>query len=71
MAWLGEELPANEQTMRTPFAPRCLKDLVEERLFGELSVVFMDTTSLVLTGQGASTWASMAIPRITAAISPR
>jgi hypothetical protein len=59
MAWLGEELPAAAQGGRTPFAPRCLKDLVEERLFerrrdlfSELSVVFMDTTSLAFTGQG-------------------
>ena len=29
MAWLGEELPAQEQDDRTPFAPRCTKDLVE------------------------------------------
>jgi hypothetical protein len=33
MAWLGEELPANDQDGRTPFAPRCIKDVVEERLF--------------------------------------
>src|SRR5207253_4346137 len=33
MAWLGEELPEKEQDGRTPFAPRCLKDVVEERLF--------------------------------------
>jgi hypothetical protein len=33
MAWLGEELPEPEQDGRTPFAPRCLKDVVEERLF--------------------------------------
>jgi hypothetical protein len=33
MGWLGEELPAAEQAGRTPFAPRCVKDLVEERLF--------------------------------------
>src|ERR1700693_5985249 len=32
MGWLGEELPAAEQDGRTPFAARCLKDLVEERL---------------------------------------
>jgi hypothetical protein len=36
MAWLGEELPASEQDGRTPFAPRCLKDVVEERLFERL-----------------------------------
>ena len=33
MAWLGEELPAKDQDGRTPFAPRCIKDLIEERLF--------------------------------------
>jgi hypothetical protein len=32
MAWLGEELPEQEQDGRTPFAPRCAKDVVEERL---------------------------------------
>jgi hypothetical protein len=32
MAWLGEELPAEDQGGRTPFA-RCVKDVVEERLF--------------------------------------
>ena len=59
MGWLGEALPAVEQAGRTPFAPRCLKDLVEERLFerrrdlfSELSLVFMDTTSLYFEGAG-------------------
>src|SRR6516165_10111354 len=33
MAWLGEELAAAEQDGRTPFAPRCTKDVVEEQLF--------------------------------------
>jgi len=33
MAWLGEELPSREQDGRTPFAPRCMKDLLEESLF--------------------------------------
>jgi hypothetical protein len=62
MGWLGEELPDAEQTDRTPFAPRCLKDMVEERLFearrdlfSELSVVFMDTTSLYFEGAGGET----------------
>jgi hypothetical protein len=60
MAWLGEELPPAEQTSRT-LAPRCIKDLVEERLFGrrrdlltDLSVVFMDTTSLYFEGEGGA-----------------
>jgi Transposase DDE domain len=59
MAWLGEELPADQQAGATPFAPRTVKDLIEERLFAhrrdlfsELSVVFLDTTSLSFTGAG-------------------
>jgi Transposase DDE domain len=62
MAWLGEELPASEQDDRTPFAPRCLKDVVEERLFAsrrdlfsKLDLVFMDTTSLYFEGAGGQT----------------
>src|SRR3954447_24108881 len=62
MAWLGEELPANQQSGATPFAPRTVKDLIEEHLFerrrdlfSELSVVFMDTTSLSFTGAGGDT----------------
>ncbi len=57
MAWLGEELPTDGQDGRTPFSPRCVKDLVEEALFAprrdlfsELSVVFMDTTSIYFEG---------------------
>jgi len=59
MAWLGEELPADQQAGAAPFAPRTVKDLIEERLFArrrdlfsELSVVFMDTTSLSFAGTG-------------------
>src|SRR5712691_9167731 len=62
MAWLGEELPDAEQDGRTPFAPRCLKDLVEERLFErrrdlftKRDLVFMDTTSLSFEGAGGQT----------------
>ena len=62
MAWLGEELPPEQQAGATPFAPRTVKDLVEEGLFArrrdlfaELSVVFMDTTSLSFTGEGGET----------------
>jgi Transposase DDE domain len=61
MAWLGEALPAAEQVGRT-LAPRCVKDLVEERLFAhrralfaDLSVLFMDTTSLYFEGEGGAT----------------
>jgi hypothetical protein len=62
MAWLGEELPAEEQGGATPFAPRTVKDLVEEErfarrrdLFSELSLVFLDTTSLSFIGAGGAT----------------
>ena len=62
MAWLGEALPEPEQDARTPFAPRCTKDLVEERLFAHrrdlfsrLDLVFMDTTSLYFAGAGGQT----------------
>jgi DDE family transposase len=62
MGWLGEELPASEQDGRTPFAPRCLKDAIEERLFAHrrdlftrLDLVFMDTTSLYFEGVGGQT----------------
>jgi Transposase DDE domain len=61
MAWLGEELPAIDQDDRTLVA-RCIKDLVEEQLFArrrslfsDLSVVFMDTTSLYFEGEGGAT----------------
>ena len=46
----------------TPFAPRCLKDVVEETLFARrrdlfstLDLVFMDTTSLYFEGAGGQT----------------
>jgi hypothetical protein len=59
MAWLGEELPADQQDGATRFAPRCSKDLIEEHLFARrrdlfsrLDLVFMDTTSLYFEGLG-------------------
>ena len=77
MSWLGEELPATEQAVRT-HAPRCIKDLVEERLFArqrdlfsELSVVFMDTTTLYFEGRGGDTLGSAVIPRTTGRTSTR
>ena len=61
MSWLGEELPQSEQGGRT-LAPRCTKDVLEEKLFerrrdlfSELSVVFMDTTTLYFEGRGGDT----------------
>jgi transposase len=59
MAWLGE--PLADQTGASALTPRCRKDRVEEELFArrrdlfaELSVVFMDTTSLSFEGQGGA-----------------
>jgi hypothetical protein len=62
MAWLGEELAADQQAGAIGLAPRTVKDLIEEQLFAhrrdlfsELSVVFMDTTSLSFAGAGGET----------------
>ena len=59
MAWLGEEL---EEKPADALAPRCIKDVIEERLFDQrrdlftdLSAVFMDTTSLSFYGEGGET----------------
>jgi hypothetical protein len=59
MAWLGEELPADQQQDKTPFAPRCTKDRIEEGvfqhrrdLFTDLQLVFFDTTSIYFEGEG-------------------
>jgi len=60
--WLGTPLEAPEQKDATPFAPRCVKDLVEEELFAArrdlfttLHIVFLDTTSLYFEGEGGET----------------
>ena len=56
MAWLGEEI---EPAGAGDLAPRCIKDLIEERLFErrrdlftDLSLVFLDTTTLSFHGAG-------------------
>jgi len=57
MAFLGSSV--EDQQGKTPFAPRCIKDLVEEKLFSirrnlftELELVFFDTTSIYFEGKG-------------------
>jgi hypothetical protein len=62
MAWLGDELPKDQQEAATPFSPRCVKDVLEEELFAArrdllttLDIVFMDTTSLYFEGAGGQT----------------
>ena len=59
MAWLGEEI---EEKAQGALAPRCVKDVIEEKLFDrrrdlftDLSLVFMDTTSLSFYGAGGDT----------------
>ncbi len=59
MAWLGQELDESGQQGRTPFSPRCVKDLIEERLFARrrdlftsLELVFFNTTSIGFQGRG-------------------
>ena len=60
MAFLGEEIP--DQKDKTPFSPRCTKDIIEENLFRErrdlftgLDMVFFDTTSIYFEGAGGKT----------------
>jgi len=57
MAFVGEEVA--DQKNATPFAPRCIKDLIEEGMFFErrdlftgLDLVFFDTTSIYFEGEG-------------------
>jgi transposase len=57
MAFLGSTV--EDQKGKTPFAPRCIKDLIEENLFSkkrdlftELELVFFDTTSIYFEGMG-------------------
>ena len=59
MAWLGEELPPDQQRGSTRLVPLCTKDRIEEGLFRrrrdlftQLQVVFFDTTSLCFEGEG-------------------
>jgi transposase len=60
MAFLGEEI--EDQKDCTPFAPRCMKDVIEEDLFlarrdlfSGLDCVFFDTTSIYFEGEGGET----------------
>jgi transposase len=60
MAFLGEE--TEDQEDRTPFTPRCIKDVIEEELFHVNSdlftgvdLFFFDTTSIYFEGEGGDT----------------
>lgn len=57
MGFLGE--PCKDQTLKSRFAPRCNKDIIEELLFEKrhdlftrLDMVFFDTTSVYFEGEG-------------------
>ena len=59
MAWLGQELPPEQQRGSTRLVPLCTKDRIEEGLFqrrrdlfSQLQVVFFDTTSIYFEGAG-------------------
>jgi len=59
MAWLGEQLPDDEQRGSTRLVPLCIKDRIEEGLFRcrrdlftQLQVTFFDTTSIYFEGEG-------------------
>ena len=60
MGFLGQ--PLQDQTGAVKFAPRCIKDVIEEKtfdarrdLFSNLSMVFFDTTSIYFEGDGGET----------------
>lgn len=62
MGWLGEPLPADQQSQPPSLTPRLRKDLIEEALFEQrrdlfssLQMVFMDTTSIYFEGEGGET----------------
>ena len=63
MSWLGQALPARDQTGATPLGPRTRKDRIEEALFARrrdlfnqtLAIVFFDTTSIYFEGAGGQT----------------
>ena len=69
MAFLGEE--TEDQKDRTPFTPRCIKDVIEEDLFHANSdlftgvdLFFFDTTSIYFEGEGGETLGRRATARI-------
>jgi hypothetical protein len=69
MAWLGEEV---EEKAANALAPRCVRDIIEEKLFDrgrdlftDLSAMFMDTTSLSFYGGAARLRASTATAMVS------
>jgi transposase len=59
MNFLGHEI--EDQKHKTPFSPRCVKDVIEESLyesrrdlFSKAGLVFFDTTSIYFEGEGSA-----------------
>lgn len=64
MRFLGADI--DDQLGKTPFADRCIKDVIEEKLFERradlfsgLSMVFFDTTSIYFEGDGGAETGSL------------
>ena len=64
MRFLGADV--DDQLGKTPFANRCIKDIIEEKLFERradlftgLSMVFFDTTSIYFEGDGGEETGSL------------
>ncbi len=60
MAWLGD--PLQDGIPNEGFSPRCIKDVLEEKLFNKrrdlftgLDLIFFDTTSIYFEGRGGQT----------------
>lgn len=60
MAWLGD--PLQDGIAGEGFSPRCVKDVIEERIFQQrrdlftgLDLIFFDTTSIYFEGDGGQT----------------
>jgi hypothetical protein len=79
MAWLGEVLPEPEPDSAPPFAPRCVKDLIEERLFQRTGAICSRPSTWCswtrpaspLRAKAARRWVGMVTRRITGRISAR
>ena len=50
MAWLGEEI---EEKSEEALAPRCVKDVIEERLFAQRRDLFADLSAVFMHGDVA------------------
>ena len=61
MAWLGEELPDGQQKDQTPFAPRCVKDRIEEALFAHRRDLCTDLQLVFFLDFGQDDWQDLEV----------